>query len=286
MTLSENITKYRKQMGYTQDKLGELLGVTNQAVSKWELGISMPDVMLLPKIADVLGTTLNGLYGIEEIPTKKDKSTIIDEFPKEIQNLIKTHLYKRLFSDSPNLNDFVKLENTAENITSMKAPYTIGVVPYISGGASFISDSLSLVASDFEIQKGTELFNRAETISSIKKLCDPNVRIVLTFMYSQACQKAIGGLEHQHGSFDMHGVDFLLEELCTSCNLAEDETLDAIEKLNAIHLIDVSSENDQIKYHFNITKGIETAVIFNVLKRWSKESFAFGCGYIVGHRAW
>ena len=66
MTLSENIAKYRKQMGYTQDKLGKLLGVTNQAVSKWELGISMPDVMLLPKIADVLGTTLNGLYGIED----------------------------------------------------------------------------------------------------------------------------------------------------------------------------------------------------------------------------
>ena len=67
MTLSENIMKYRKQKGYTQDKLGELLGVTNQSVSKWELGISMPDVMLLPKIADVLGTTLNGLYGIEEV---------------------------------------------------------------------------------------------------------------------------------------------------------------------------------------------------------------------------
>ena len=66
MTLSENIMKYRKQKGYTQDKLGELLGVTNQAVSKWELGISMPDVMLLPKIADVLGTSLNGLYGIEK----------------------------------------------------------------------------------------------------------------------------------------------------------------------------------------------------------------------------
>ena len=40
MTLSENIAKYRKQMGYTQDKLGALLGVTNQAVSKWELGVS------------------------------------------------------------------------------------------------------------------------------------------------------------------------------------------------------------------------------------------------------
>ena len=40
MSLSENIAKYRKLKGYTQDKLGELLGVTNQAVSKWEVGVS------------------------------------------------------------------------------------------------------------------------------------------------------------------------------------------------------------------------------------------------------
>ena len=58
MSIAENIAKYRKAMGFTQEQLGEMLGVTNQAVSKWESAVSMPDVMLLPKIADALGITL------------------------------------------------------------------------------------------------------------------------------------------------------------------------------------------------------------------------------------
>ena len=43
-----------------------MLGVSNQAVSKWESEINMPDVMLLPEIAKVLGVTLNQLYDIPE----------------------------------------------------------------------------------------------------------------------------------------------------------------------------------------------------------------------------
>ena len=55
MSIGENIARYRKAKNLTQEQLGELLGVTNQAVSKWESGVSMPDVMLLPKISNALG---------------------------------------------------------------------------------------------------------------------------------------------------------------------------------------------------------------------------------------
>lgn len=71
MSIAENIAKYRKAMGFTQEQLGEMLGVTNQAVSKWESAVSMPDVMLLPKIADALGITLEELYGIKKRGRKK-----------------------------------------------------------------------------------------------------------------------------------------------------------------------------------------------------------------------
>lgn len=66
MSLSGNIAKYRKQKGYTQEQLGEKLGVTNQTVSKWESAVSSPDVMILPEIADTLDITLEQLYGIEK----------------------------------------------------------------------------------------------------------------------------------------------------------------------------------------------------------------------------
>lgn len=49
--------------GYTQKELSELIGVSSQAVSKWEQKISCPDIMLLPKIAEVFGITIDELFG-------------------------------------------------------------------------------------------------------------------------------------------------------------------------------------------------------------------------------
>ena len=51
MSLGKNIAKFRKEKGWTQGELGEKLGVSNQAVSKWEREISCPDIILLPSLA-------------------------------------------------------------------------------------------------------------------------------------------------------------------------------------------------------------------------------------------
>ncbi|WP_411345292.1 helix-turn-helix domain-containing protein [Paenibacillus sp. WLX1005] len=61
--LSEQLLRLRKQHHMTQEMLAERLGVTFQAVSKWENGNSYPDIMLLPHIADVFGVTLDELFG-------------------------------------------------------------------------------------------------------------------------------------------------------------------------------------------------------------------------------
>lgn len=65
MTLGKNIAALRKEKGWTQAQLGERLGVSNQAISKWEQGVNLPDVMLLPIIAKVFGVTIDRLF--EEI---------------------------------------------------------------------------------------------------------------------------------------------------------------------------------------------------------------------------
>ena len=63
MTLGTQIGAYRKKQNITQEALAQKLGVTNQAVSKWESDQCCPDVMLLPKIADVFGVTIDALFG-------------------------------------------------------------------------------------------------------------------------------------------------------------------------------------------------------------------------------
>lgn len=66
MTIGNIISTYRKNMGLTQDGLAQQLGVTNQAVSKWESDQSCPDILLLPKIADIFGITIDELFGREK----------------------------------------------------------------------------------------------------------------------------------------------------------------------------------------------------------------------------
>ena len=65
MTLGNRIAQYRKNMSITQEALAQQLGVTNQAVSKWESDQCCPDVALLPKLADIFGITLDALFGRE-----------------------------------------------------------------------------------------------------------------------------------------------------------------------------------------------------------------------------
>ena len=92
MSIGKNIAKYRKAKGFTQEELGAKLGVTNQAVSKWESEVSMPDIMLLPEIATVLNITLDDLYGIVKEPEKVSVSA--DDFPSFChQKLIELFYY-------------------------------------------------------------------------------------------------------------------------------------------------------------------------------------------------
>lgn len=63
MELGKNIAKYRKEKHLTQAALAGMLGVSFQAVSKWENGYSMPDIQLLPQLAAVLNVSCDILFG-------------------------------------------------------------------------------------------------------------------------------------------------------------------------------------------------------------------------------
>lgn len=63
-TLGKRIVANRKRLGITQDRLAEQLGVTAQAVSKWENDQSCPDITMLPKLAEIFGISADALLGI------------------------------------------------------------------------------------------------------------------------------------------------------------------------------------------------------------------------------
>ncbi|MBR5806823.1 MAG: helix-turn-helix transcriptional regulator [Oscillospiraceae bacterium] len=63
MNFNEKLVALRKDAGMSQDALAEKLGVTRQAISKWELGTAMPETKSIVQIAQVFGVTTDYLLG-------------------------------------------------------------------------------------------------------------------------------------------------------------------------------------------------------------------------------
>lgn len=67
--LSHRLAALRRKKGVTQEELAGILGVTNQAVSKWESGACCPDIQLLPPLAAYYGVTMDDLMGVSSADT-------------------------------------------------------------------------------------------------------------------------------------------------------------------------------------------------------------------------
>lgn len=83
--LSEHIAALRKERGLTQEQLGKLVGVSSQAVGKWEKG-GAPDVELLPVLAGQLGVSIDALFGLdsgEQVNVEAAVGRWLHGFPNE-----------------------------------------------------------------------------------------------------------------------------------------------------------------------------------------------------------
>ena len=95
MKLSEKIYACRKKQGLSQEKLAEKLGVSRQAVSKWETGESEPEISKLNAIAQTFGVTVDWLLSDEEAaPMPSGKPEIpnwIESLPGTVGKLIRRY---------------------------------------------------------------------------------------------------------------------------------------------------------------------------------------------------
>ena len=89
ITLGKSILQQRKKKGLTQEALANLLGVTNQAVSKWEADQCCPDVQLLPALADIFEISLDELFGRCCFTTQ----TVVSDLPWEDDHELRAVLY-------------------------------------------------------------------------------------------------------------------------------------------------------------------------------------------------
>ena len=96
--MGTRISARRRDKGLTQEALANILGVSNQAVSKWEGDICCPDIALLPLLADTLEMTLDELFGRESkaasAPVTDQVLPVAAELPWEDDDSIHAVLFQ------------------------------------------------------------------------------------------------------------------------------------------------------------------------------------------------
>lgn len=97
-SLGKRISEKRKARGMTQDQLAESLGVSSQAVSKWENDISCPDISLLPMLSDILGVSIDVLL-------RGEQAEIVRYEPTEVGKTFTNKLLKvRIIEEHTNIS--------------------------------------------------------------------------------------------------------------------------------------------------------------------------------------
>ena len=124
MTLGEKLNYMRKKSGFTQEEIAVRLGVSPQAVSKWENDLSCPDIMLLPEIAKLYGKTVDELLCTDDFNAVQEKANNPDTEKSEQNTEANENLSRK---DSGSGNMFIKvnvLSQSGDNI-NVKLPVTL-----------------------------------------------------------------------------------------------------------------------------------------------------------------
>lgn len=142
MTLGAIIAMLRKEHTMTQEALANALGVTNQAVSKWESDQSCPDISLLPTIADLFHVSIDRLFGRSDADPRE-----APELPWENDNAIRIvvyqgHTYLKNYKKADEIH--IHLDDIAAQNVECAVSLTIDGNVYLnaSAGGSLICDDV------------------------------------------------------------------------------------------------------------------------------------------------
>ena len=83
INIGKIISRKRREKGVTQDDLANFIGISKSSVSKWETGLSLPDIAHLPQLASYLHTSIDELMGYEPQMTKENINKLYEELSIE-----------------------------------------------------------------------------------------------------------------------------------------------------------------------------------------------------------
>lgn len=143
MNIGNNISALRKKKGITQEELANELGVSAQAVSKWENNSSCPDVSLLTEIADYFGVSVDSLL-------RENEEDIVNSSENKDANA-------KSSDDKKNIVIRVTQQNGKENI--IKVPFKLVKLGLNIGNMFGLDDEISSKIAAFAENDMSDIVN-------------------------------------------------------------------------------------------------------------------------------
>ncbi len=227
--IGRQIKKYRTAKGITQEQLGNIIGVTTQAVSKWERG-GTPDAELLPALSDALSVSIDALYGREE-------QSLTGTIARQICNAPESEAYKLAFKicwaielgfvqDPAMLDDFLASYIDLDGIVHDKTDYSSKMVRDSGLSTARLSPDLHHFFLMLE-PKGSikDQFADMEELRKVFQIfSDKKLLKIIFYMFSRLNTPIATSLISKNTGMDSAEVDRCMDTLCRH-RLAERETV-------------------------------------------------------------
>ena len=212
VNIGEIIAKLRKEADLTQEALANMLGVSAQAISKWETGTTMPDIMLLPIIADVFDTDIDTLFCRQKKSSRKNvcreniHEELYDTFFEGMQDL-----WAKFEASSDVHTDAQKAQSLKHSILSQPHTHTLVLSNSEGNGVYANCDiALSFVKNKDEIEK---LYEEDTAWTVIKRFADGETRNVYKFILQNREKNFTSAFISAKCNIDIKAVERALDNL-------------------------------------------------------------------------
>lgn len=239
-TIGCRIAELRKEKAMTQEELAAKIGVSAQSVSKWENGINMPDIMLLPIIAEIFSVTIDELYG------KKPQKNSAGDIPEETYNSLLSIIRTAMSGNS----DYEETKSYLADHRESQTAFYSG-----NGGAVYANSELGLIWRKSELSS-SEILMDEKALGFLSALSDPVFVKILSYMLESS------------------SIGFTVQSVSASCGVESDKAEHAVKKLNEYNLVscrEIDAGGERIKI-YSLYGGHKMLLVFAVLRLASRLS--------------
>lgn len=219
MSIGEQIKKFRTEKSITQEQLGELVGVSTQAVSKWERG-GAPDIELLPALSQALGVSIDALFGND------DRSETL-KLAHKLSRMSDKEAYRYAFGicwalevglrrDSSVIEDFIDLQIVNNPSKKENTEYFSKLLR--DGGISTARISPDFRHFFLMVEPDGGIKNQLSSIETLRNVfavfADEKLLTIIFYMYSRLNTPVAASLISHHTGIDEDEVERCMEILC------------------------------------------------------------------------